>query len=162
MKRLNLFIVCQLLCILMPLFSIAQTTQVEEFASNKSFDEFVDDLKKNIIIDKENYNISIDYLNKDSKTIIISGVAKNLGGLKSESFNIVSSKLSFQVELTQMQNNHWKLKTNKMSYSFKASYGDFHYLSTELLEKIRDEMEIILVNKNEFDIDDYFYDRQED
>ena len=161
MKRLNLFIAWQILWIFIPLCSIAQTTQIEEFASNKSFGEFVDNLKKNIVIDKENYNISIDYLDEDSKTLIISGIAKNLGGLKSETFDIVSSKLSFQVELTQMPNNDWKLKTNKMIYSFKASHGNFSHLSTELLETIRDEMEIMVRNEDGFDINDYFYEEQE-
>lgn len=160
MKKLNLFIACQLLCMLMPFFSFAQTNQTEEFISSMSFDEFVANLKKNIVIDKEDYNISIDYIDSQSKELIISGVAKNLGGLKSETFEIVSSKLSFQVEIKQSADNVWILNKNKMIYSFKASYGDFHYLSTEILETIEDEMEIMIVNRNEFEIDDYFYNKQ--
>lgn len=160
MKKLNLFIACQLLCMLMPFFSFAQTNQTEEFISSMSFDEFVANLKKNIVIDKEDYNISIDYIDSQSKELIISGVAKNLGGLKSETFDIVSSKLSFQVEIKQSSDNAWILNKNKMIYSFKASYGDFHYLSTEILETIEDEMEIMIVNRNEFEIDDYFYNKQ--
>lgn len=160
MKKLNLFIACQLLCMLMPFFSFAQTNQTEEFISSMSFDEFVANLKKNIVIDKEDYNISIDYIDSQSKELIISGVAKNLGGLKSETFDIVSSKLSFQVEIKQSADNVWILNKNKMIYSFKASYGDFYYLSTEILETIEDEMEIMIVNRNEFEIDDYFYNKQ--
>ena len=157
MRKFNLFIACQLLFILIPSFSIAQTNLVEKFTRTMSFDEFVLNLKKNVVLDKEGYNISLDYIDSESKELIISGVAKKLGGLISETFDIVSSKLSFQVVVKQLADDEWGIYMNKMVYSFKASYGSFSHLSTERLEEIRDEMKIMIANENEFEIDDYFY-----
>lgn len=76
---------------------VAQEVLNDTIMTLKEKDDFVTSFKKNVAIDKEGYNIIIDYVEDNFNTLIFSGVAKNVGGLTANSTGAISGTLEFKV-----------------------------------------------------------------
>ena len=135
MKLGKVFIV--LLVLFIPIFATAQ----EEFTRTISAENKVaifENFKKNIAIDKENYNISLDYIDNNKDLIIFSGKARKVGRLTANAFNVLTGEIDFKMELKyDHAEQKYTLKAQKMVFTYKAgTYSDFEYMSSDFLSKL--------------------------
>jgi hypothetical protein len=157
LKRLNL--IC-LFFIIVPLSIFAQNELLSKYSTMKNQQEFFKLFEKQIAIDKENYNINIDYCDNNSGTIIFSGTAKNVGTLTSLSLGVLNSNLDFKIELKYFSNSTYTLTPQKLVYTYRVgTNSNYNYMSTSLLETIREELSIVRIYGPSFEVDSYFLNR---
>lgn len=138
---------------------VAQEVLNDTIMTLKEKDDFVTSFKKNVAIDKEGYNIIIDYVEDNFNTLIFSGVAKNVGGLTANSTGAISGTLEFKVELTYQESNEkWLFKPQKLFFTYRAKRNsNFAYLPTSILEEVKDELVTIEIYGPQFELDSYFF-----
>lgn len=157
LKRLNL--IC-LFFIIVPFSIFAQNELLSKHSTMKNQQEFFKLFEKQIAIDKENYNINIDYCDNNSGTIIFSGTAKNVGFLTSISLGVLNSNLDFKLELKYFNDSTYTLTPQKLVYTYSVgTNSNYSYMATSLLETIRKELSIVRIYGPSFEVDSYFLNR---
>lgn len=141
--------------------SMAQEVFKDTIITSKSKDTFIETFKKNIAIDKENFNIHIDYLNESKSTLIFSGTGKEMGRLKACSSNVLTDEIDFKIKLTYKQDTgDFILEPQKLVLTYKAgATRDFSYMPTDLLNELHDELLIVRIYGPDFEVDSYFIER---
>ena len=87
MKTKRLFMLFSIF--VLSLASYAQKELSKSVSTLKNKNEFIETFIKNIAIDKEDYNIYVDYIDKEKGTIIFSGIAKDVGNLTVEVYDVI-------------------------------------------------------------------------
>ena len=139
MKTKRLFMLFSIF--VLSLASYAQKELSKSVSTLKNKNEFIETFIKNIAIDKEDYNIYVDYIDKEKGTIIFSGIAKDVGNLTVEVYDVIKSNLAFKVELSFQNSNStkkWLLTPLNLKLSFqKGEREPYSFLPTSTLEEIR-------------------------
>lgn len=149
-----------LLVLFIPIFATAQ----EEFTRTISAENKIaifEKFKKNIAIDKENYNISLDYIDNNKDLIIFSGKAKDVGRLTANTFNVLTGEIDFKMELKyDHAEQKYILKAQKMVFTYKAGpNSDFGYMSSDILSKMSDELTYVRIYGPDFELTPYFIEK---
>ena len=136
---------------LAPLFTFAQKIFVDTLYCDKNR------LLKNIAIDKEDFDIIIDYIDDEKREIIFSGTAKDLTSLRATQYDVLTETLDFKVRLSYIDDERVVLIPEELEYQFKVNRAtDFSYMSSEVLKQIKQELEILSIYGPNFKIDSYF------
>ena len=149
-----------LLGLFIPIIATAQ----EEFTKNISAQNKIatyENFKKNIAIDKENYNIFLDYSDDNKDVIIFSGKAKEVGRLTANIHKVLTGEIDFKMELKYDNTNQsYVLKVQKMVFKYKAgTNSSFNYMSSNLLSELNDELTYVTVYGPDFELTPYFIER---
>lgn len=159
MKTKTFFIT--LLMFIIPMSAMAQEVFKETIITSKSKDAFIEAFKKNIAIDKEDFNIYIDYIDESKNTLIFSGRAKGMGRLKSCSSNVLTDEIDFKIKLSYKHDSkNFILEPQKLVLTYKAgSTRDFSFMPTDILRELREELIIVEVYGPDFEVNSYFMER---
>lgn len=146
----------------LPIFTYAQQELADTFKTNKSNADLINLFEKKIVIDKEDYNITIEY--KNSKSLIFSGRTTNVfSNLQSISSDVLRCRINFKIEMTYLDNGKFILTPQKIKAEFFAgAEDDFDYMSSSLLEKLREELTFVKIYGPDFEVDKYFLSRYYD
>lgn len=149
-----------LLVLFIPIFATAQ----EEFTRTISAENKVaifENFKKNIAIDKENYNISLDYIDNNKDIIIFSGKARDVGRLTANTLKVLTGEIDFKMELKYDHTEQtYTLKAQKMVFKYRAgTNSDFEYMSRDILSKLSDELTYVKIYGPDFELTPYFIEK---
>lgn len=134
--------------------------QGEIYGYNKK--EMVQKVEKFVASD-DKYNLSIDYKNENTGEMILRGYCYRDCPLTCVLRGFAKVKIVFKITISPQEGSSWCIwKFEKLKVEFKGGSGDdLRYISTETLEKMRDEMEFISYNGDSFEINSEFFSRYE-
>ena len=149
-----------LLVIFIPITTTAQDEFTRTISAENKLTIF-ENFKKNIAIDKENYNISLDYIDDNKDLIIFTGKAKDVGRLTANTFDAITGEIDFKMELKYNQTTQqYILKILEMIFKYRVgTNSDVSYLPKDMLSEIGDELRYIIIYGPDFELTPYFIER---
>lgn len=149
-----------LLVIFIPITTTAQDEFTRTISAENKLTIF-ENFKKNIAIDKENYNISLDYIDDNKDLIIFTGKAKGVGRLTANTFDAITGEIDFKMELKYNQTTQqYILKILEMIFKYRVgTNSDVSYLPKDMLSEIGDELRYIIIYGPDFELTPYFIER---
>ena len=149
-----------LLVIFIPITTTAQDEFTRTISAENKLTIF-ENFKKNIAIDKENYNISLDYIDDNKDLIIFTGKAKGVGRLTANTFDAITGEIDFKMELKYNQTTRqYILKILEMIFKYRVgTNSDVSYLPKDMLSEIGDELRYIIIYGPDFELTPYFIER---
>ena len=149
-----------LLVIFIPITTTAQDEFTRTISAENKLTIF-ENFKKNIAIDKENYNISLDYIDDNTDLIIFTGKAKGVGRLTANTFDAITGEIDFKMELKYNQTTQqYILKILEMIFKYRVgTNSDVSYLPKDMLSEIGDELRYIIIYGPDFELTPYFIER---
>lgn len=149
-----------LLVIFIPITTTAQDEFTRTISAENKLTIF-ENFKKNIAIDKENYNISLDYIDDNKDLIIFTGKAKGVGRLTANTFDAITGEIDFKMELKYNQTTRqYILKILEMIFKYRVGINsDVSYLPKDMLSEIGDELRYIIIYGPDFELTPYFIER---
>lgn len=149
-----------LLVIFIPITTTAQDEFTRTISAENKLTIF-ENFKKNIAIDKENYNISLDYIDDNKDLIIFTGKARGVGRLTANTFDAITGEIDFKMELKYNQTTRqYILKILEMIFKYRVgTNSDVSYLPKDMLSEIGDELRYIIIYGPDFELTPYFIER---
>lgn len=157
MKIKIYFVVLITIITTMPIMA-QELTLSDTIFTNKKPKTFFDNFKKNIAIDKENYDIYIDYDDSEKGIIIFSGKAKNVGSLMANFRDVLVGEIKFKIQLKYHQSSgNFTFSPQEIIFTYNSGpRRDFSYMPSSILKELRNELNTVIIYGPDFEINNYF------